>query len=92
MAKNYGLPPAVESECPKCKSYLQIWQRWVEKPAKEPPPCPHCREHFLTLDDGKRVNSITHQEYTQSNVIEYTLIKMLRRGPAKPESVEPQEE
>lgn len=94
MAKSndYGLPPAVESECPKCKSNLQIWQRWVEKPAKQPPPCPNCGEHFLKLDEGKRFNSHTQQDYTQSNVIEYTMIKVLRRGCVEAKEFEPRDE
>jgi len=83
-SNNYGLPPAVEDTCPKCKSHLTIFQRWVASPAKQPPACPICGEQFLELDEGKRVDAQTKREYKQSYATEYYDIKVLRRGPARP--------
>ena len=86
-SNNYGLPPTVDSTCPKCKSQLEVFQRWVPAPANEPPSCPVCRGPFLTRDEGRRVNSQTKQEYKQSYAIEYYLIRVLRRGPEQPAAV-----
>jgi len=77
---NYGLDPVVERTCPKCQSVLAVCQRWTERVPQQPPPCPGCREQFLTIDTGHRTNSYIGQEYVQSHKIEYTLINLKTRN------------
>lgn len=77
---NFGLSPAIERDCPKCASKLQIWQRWVDGAPKTPETCPNCGEAFLKADTGEGTNSHTGQKYIRHKRVEYTMIKVLKRG------------
>lgn len=76
---NCGLEPVVTVECPHCYQPLQVWRRWAEGVAKEPPPCPICGKAVLERDTGDRKDSVTGKPYKHFYTIEVIRIRAIRR-------------